>query len=99
MPLAPRLAPGRPNALALDFSSATSRVLPSRLTKRQLRYQAPRVAGVAIGWTIWSCNSRNGSQLRRVRACEMPDLPATLMGKDGFINHCTPSSRQRSTSR
>src|ERR1019366_2641550 len=32
--LAPRLAPGREKASSLTFSSATSKVLPSRLTNR-----------------------------------------------------------------
>jgi hypothetical protein len=37
----------------------------------------PRVLRTAIGFANSSCNCCTGSQLNRVRACEMPDLPAT----------------------
>src|ERR1019366_10514702 len=58
--LAPRLAPGREKASSLAFSSATSKVLPSRLTRRQVRYHAPRVLRTATGLTNSSCNCRRG---------------------------------------
>src|SRR5580658_3638179 len=41
----------------------------------------------------------HGSHPSLVRACEMPELPATLLRTDGSSNHCTPSNRQRNTSR
>ena len=86
-----RLAAGRPKAATLAGSSATSSVLPSRLTRCQCLNQAPRVARVAIGPTICSCSRRIGSAPSRLRACEMPDLPATLTDIDGSSSHCTPS--------
>ena len=76
-------------ALARSFacSSATSSVLPSRLTSRQSRYQAPFAVRTAIGVTTASCKSLSGFHLSRVRACEMPDLPATLSVAGGSSNH------------
>src|SRR5204863_9762188 len=78
---------------------ATSSELPSKLTSRHCPYQAPRVARTAIGFTTSSCSCRIGSNPSRVRACEIPDLPATLTVTDGSSSHWTPSNRQRSTSR
>src|SRR5512134_365889 len=97
--LDPRLAPGRPKASSFSAVSATSRVLPSRLTNRHCRYQAPRVRLSAIGATTVSYKALSGSAPTRLRAWEIPDLPATLTGADGSSNHCTPSNKQRSTSR
>src|SRR3954451_2056219 len=97
--LDPRLAPGLPKAASFSAVSATSSVLPSRLTSRQSRYQAPFVRRSAMGATIASYNACIGSAPKRLRACEMPDLPATFTAEDGSSNHCTPSSKQRSTSR
>jgi hypothetical protein len=34
-----------------------------------------------------------------VRACEIPDFPVTRIDADGSISHCTPSNKQRNTSR
>jgi len=64
--------PGREKASSLAFSSATSKVLPSRLTSRQVRYQAPRVTRTAMGLTNSSCNCCRGSQPSRVRAERCP---------------------------
>ena len=96
--LLPRLAPGRPNASSLPFSSAISSVLPSILTRRHDPYHAPFVAATAIGCTISSCSCRS-FQPSLVRACEMPELPATWMRAEGTLSHWIPSSRQRNTSR
>ena len=74
-------------------------MLPSILTRRHERYHAPFVAATAIGFTISSCRCRKGSHPSLVRACEMPELPATLMLADGRASHWIPSSRQRNTSR
>ena len=82
--LAPRLAPGRPKASLFPFSSATSSVLPSMLTRRHARYHAPFVAATATGVTTSSCNCRSGSHPSLVRACEMPELPATWIPVRGF---------------
>ena len=94
----PRPDPGRPKPAALAALSATSRVLPSRLTSRQSQYHAPRVAGVAIGRTNRSYKCRSGSSPSRLRAWEMALLPATLTAAGPQIAR-SPSSRQRSTSR
>jgi hypothetical protein len=67
--------------------NAMSSVLPSKLTNRQCRYQAPRVERTAIGLTSSSCNRRTGSHPSRVRACEMPDLPVTLIVAEGSRSH------------
>ena len=95
----PRLGDGRGKGFSLCWLSATSRVLPSTLTKRQSRYQAPFVVFTAMGVTTssWSCFSVSHHSL--VRACEIPDLPATFTSHSGPSNHLTPSSKQRSTSR
>ena len=77
----------------------TSSVLPSRLTSRQSRYQAPFVRRSAIGATSDSYSAFTGSTPTRLRAWEMPDLPATFTATDGSSSHCTPSNKQRSTSR
>src|SRR5215203_2578284 len=76
--LSPRLAPGDPKAVRFASVSATSRPEPSKLTSRQARYHAPLLARVAIGPTTCPYNRRNGASPRRVRACEMPLLPAHL---------------------
>src|SRR2546428_11456162 len=47
--LEPRLEPGRPKALSFSVVSATSNVLPSKLTNRHCRYQAPLVRFSANG--------------------------------------------------
>src|ERR1035437_6908998 len=52
-------------------------VLPSKLTVRQCRYQAPLVLVTAIGATTSSWSRFNGSHPSRVRACEIPDLPVS----------------------
>src|SRR6516225_4275742 len=52
--LDPRLEPGRPKALSLSAVSATASVLPSRLTSRHCRYQAPLVRFPAMG----ACNAQ-----------------------------------------
>jgi hypothetical protein len=44
--------------------------------------QAPFVAGVAIGPATSSCSCRNASQPSLVRACEMPEGPATSIPAD-----------------
>jgi hypothetical protein len=62
-------------------------MLPSILTMRQSRYQAPRVDGCAIGFTTSSYSLRTGSHPSRVRACEMPELPTTLIPADGSCSH------------
>jgi hypothetical protein len=87
--------PGRPKPAALAALSATSRGLPSRLTSRQSRYHAPRVA---IGRTNRSYSCRSGSSPSRLQAWEMALLPATLTAAGPQIAR-SPSSRQRSTSR
>lgn len=97
--LAPRPLPGLPKALSFSAVSATSKVLPSKLTSRHFPYQAPLVCGRAIGPTTAWYSFFNGSAPKRVRACEMPESPATLTLVEGSNSHCTPSSRQRSTSR
>src|SRR5438132_4461618 len=50
--LAPRLVPGRPKALSFSAVSATSSVLPSRLTTRHCRYQAPLVRFSAAHYRV-----------------------------------------------
>ena len=97
--LRPRLAAGRPKAASLAATSATSSVLPSRLTVRHRRYHAPRVRRLATGLTSSSCNRCTGSLPSRERASEMPASPATWMGVSGPAIHLRPSSRHRSTSR
>src|SRR3712207_7624621 len=49
-----------------------------RSTRRQSRYHAPLLARVAIGCTRASYSRCSGASPRRLRACEMPLLPATL---------------------
>ena len=66
----------RPKARSLAATSATSSVLPSRLTVRRSRYHAPRVRGVATGPTTSSCKRCTGSYPSRDRASEMPASPA-----------------------
>jgi hypothetical protein len=56
------------------------------------------VVRVATGRTSWSCSRRSGSAPKRVRAGEMPLLPATLTASAPHSQR-RPSSRQRSTSR
>jgi len=97
--LGERLLPGRPKAFSFSSVSAISKVLPSRLTRRHRRYQAPLVSSSAIGATTASYNCFSGSAPTRVLAWEIPDLPATFTLVEGSSNHCTPSSRQRNTSR
>jgi len=65
----------------------------------QPRYQAPCVASTARGLTTSSCSWRITSHPKRVRACEIPDLPVTLTVCAGPSNYARPSSKQRSTSR
>ena len=96
--LSPRPAPGRPKAAPFSAVSATSRQEPSRLTSRHPRYRAPLVAGVATGRTTRSYKRRSGSAPKRVRACEMPLLPATRTASAPHSQR-RPSKRQRSTSR
>jgi len=48
--------------------SATSRLLPSRLTNRHCRYQAPRVQLSAMGATTASYEALSGSAPKRLRA-------------------------------
>ena len=69
------------------------------LTNRHCRYHAPRVPCSASGPTNSSCKRSSGSQPSRVRACEIPESPATCTFLPGPASHCTPSSTQRSTSR
>src|SRR3954471_21526612 len=64
--LDPRLAPGLPKAASFSAVSATSSVLPSRLTSRQSRYQAPFVRRSAMGATIASYNACIGSAPKRL---------------------------------
>ena len=96
--LSPRLAPGHPKAVRFASVSATSRQEPSRLTSRQARYHAPLLARVAIGPTTCPYNRCSGASPRRLRACEMPLLPATLTASAPHSQR-SPSSRQRNTSR
>src|SRR5207248_2033355 len=93
------LAEGRPNSFSFSSVSATSKVLPSRLISRQVRYRAPRVFSEAIGTTTCSYSRRKGSAPRRERACEMPLLPVARTVSSGLVSHWMPSSKQRSTSR
>src|SRR5581483_6950943 len=97
--LKPRLEGGLPKAFSLSAVSATSKLLPSKLTNCHCLYQAPLVRGWAIGSTTASYSFCTASTPRRLRACEMPLLPATFTLAEGSSSHCTPSSRQRSTSR
>src|SRR5580693_10591620 len=88
--LVPRWLLGRPKARTFSAVSATSNVLPSRLTRRHCRYQAPLVRFSAIGATTASYSLFTGSDPSRVRAWEIPDLPATFNWAEGSSNHCTP---------
>jgi hypothetical protein len=56
------------------------------------------VARVAIGCTSSSYSRRSGASPRRLRACEMPLLPATFTASAPHSQR-SPSSKQRSTSR
>ncbi len=56
------------------------------------------MAGVATGRTTRSYSRRSGASPKRVRACEMPLLPATLTASAPQSQR-SPSRRQRSTSR
>src|ERR1035438_1892308 len=94
--LEPRLAPGRPKAFSFSTVSAVSSVLPSRLINRHSRYHAPLVRFSAIGTTIASYSFCSGSDPRRLRACEMPDLPATCQ-RQIEMSGCLPSRNVRFT--
>jgi hypothetical protein len=76
--------------------SAMATVVPSRLTSRRPRYQAPGVCRSAIGLAIRSNRCLSGAAPSRVRACEMPDLLATVTVWPD--SQRKPSSRHRSTS-
>ena len=95
----PRLAAGRPKTCTFSFSSATSSVLPSRLTKRQPRYQAPGVLLPATGFTTSSCNCRSTAQPSWVRACDFHRFAGDPTPARGPRSHARPSSKQRNTSR
>jgi hypothetical protein len=58
----------------------------------------PLVARAAIGCTTCSYSRRSGASPSRLRACEMPLLPATLTASAPHSQR-SPSSKQRSTSR
>src|SRR5258708_7898556 len=70
-----RLEPGLPKALSFSTVSATSKVLPSKLTSRHCLYQAPLVCGWAIGATTASYSFCTGSTPRPLPTCAIPDQP------------------------
>src|SRR5258708_8796052 len=96
--LSPRLDGGRPKAFTFASLSATSMVLPSRLTTRHPRYQTPCVSSCPIGRTNSSWMAFMTSHPSLFRACVMPDLPVTLYTPSGPSSQCTPTNSQPTTS-
>lgn len=64
------------DGLAIALLAGDSSVLPSMLTRRHTRYQAPFAAAAATGLTTSSRSCRGGFHPKRVLACEMPEFPA-----------------------
>jgi hypothetical protein len=69
------------------------------LLRWQLEGISNRVRFSVTGPTRPVLGRRGGAAPNRLSACEMPDLPATLRRTEGSSSHCTPSRRQRKTSR
>lgn len=93
--LAPRLAARRPKVCASFSSSATSKVLPFRLTKGQRRSQARGVVSSARGFPGCSCSWGITSQFGGRGICEKRDLAAAWTALPHSDNHAGPSSKQR----
>jgi hypothetical protein len=94
----PRLAGGRPNAAAFPGVSATSKVVPSKLSSRQPRYHAPWVAGVANGRTAAANSARSGWAPSRLRARAIAPVVGTCQDPRQRRVQASPSVSSRATS-